>query len=388
MNVAIPIYFATLGYDAVKIGLIFTLASTSSAVFMLAFSYLGDVYGKKKLLILLSLVMAASGLTYYASRDFALVVLAAMMAGVGGGGGGGAGGGPYAPLQNALLADLTDDDSRTYYISFTSTIGSISSAFGTLLAFLPAMFGLQGFRALFLITALMGLIQAALLSSVRERPPSGRKAVNAAIRRNASLITKFSIAGVFSGFGMGLMSSFFPYWFYVRFGVNLDGLTPLFFASSLINAAAYPLAAKMAKSFGSIKVITATRFAGVVALAAIPLCPSFPLAAVAYVLRGVLNGMAVPVRQSYTLGVVDEDARTTTQGISGISRRASTVAAPALTGYLMEYVSESLPLFLSAGFLAANAALYWAFFHGIKPPEEQTEGKARNARRDGAGSSG
>ena len=371
MNVAIPIYFAKLHLSAVQIGLIFTAASASSAVLMLVFSYAGDVYGKKPLLVMLALIMSLSGVFYALFRNLALITLAAVFGGVGGGGGGGAGGGPFAPLQNALLAEKTDDKNRTYVISVASTVGSLSSAFGTLLAFIPSVMGFSGFRVLFITTAALGAAQAFVIGSVHEDKPKGRAAVNRAIRRNASLITKFSLAGVFSGFGMGLISPFFPYWFYVRFGVDLNELTPVFFVSSLVNAASYPLAARMARVLGSIKTITLTRIAGIVALVAIPLSPTYLVASVAYVLRGALNSMAMPVRQSYTLGVIDEEARATSQGVSGIARRASTVAAPTLTGYLMEYISISLPLYLSGAFLAANAALYWVFFHNVKPPEER-----------------
>ncbi|MGC8631751.1 MAG: MFS transporter [Thermoprotei archaeon] len=372
MNLVIPIYFATLGYHAVRIGLIFTAAAASSAALMLVFSYIGDVYGKKKLLILLAVIMSLSGFTYYLSRNFLLIALAAVMGGVGGGGGGGAGGGPFAPLQNALMADSTEDADRTYYISMASTVGSLSSAFGTLMGFLPMALGFQGYKLLFATSGFLGVAQALMLAMISERKASGKKAVNAAIKRNAGVITKFSVAGIFSGFGAGLVAPFFPYWFYVRFGVNLDKLTPMFFASSIVNAASYPFAARLAKMYGSIKVITITRIAGVAALALIPLSPTFILASTIYVIRGIFNNMALPVRQSYTLGIVDEDARATAQGVSGITRRASTVAAPAITGYLMEYVSTSLPLFISAAFLGLNAALYWAFFRKIKPPEERT----------------
>jgi MFS family permease len=373
MNLAIPIYFAKLSFSAVQMGLIFTAASASSAILMLVFSYVGDVYGKKVLLVMLAFIMSLSGFLYALSTNISLIALAAVFGGIGGGGGGGAGGGPFAPLQNALLAEKTDDSSRTYVISMASTAGSLSGAFGTLMAFIPSRLGLPGFKVLFLTTAALGLVQALILQLVQEDKPKGRVAVNRAIKRNAMIITKFSVAGVFSGFGIGLVSPFFPYWFYVRFGVDLPQLTPLFFVSSLVNAGLYPVAARMARSFGSISTITLTRVMGIVALLVMPLSPDYLIACIAYVARGALNSMAMPVRQSYTLGIVDEEARATSQGVSGIARRASSVAAPTLTGYLMEYVSTSLPLYLSAAFLGVNAALYWLFFHDVKPPEERED---------------
>jgi len=371
MNVVIPIYFAKLGIGALGIGLIFTGAAASSALAMLFMSYLGDAYGKKKLLIILSVLMSLSGALYYVTRSFGGLALAAIFGGVGGGGGGGAGGGPFAPLQNAWLAEKTGDEDRTRYISMASTAGSLSSAFGSLLGFLPAAVGLPGFRALFALTAGLGLSQALVLAAASEKKAHGRAAVNVAVKRNAGLIAKFSLAGVFSGLGAGLVAPFFPYWFYVRYGVDLDKLTPLFFISSLVNAASYPVAAKLARSRGSINVITVTRLAGVGALAVLPLAPTFLSASAVYVARGALNGMGLPIRQSYSLAVVDEDARATSQGVSGISRRASSVAGPAITGYLMEYVSSSLPLFLSSALLGANALLYYAFFRDLRPPEER-----------------
>jgi hypothetical protein len=44
--------------------------------------------------------------------------------------------------------------------------------------------------------------------------------------------------------------------------------------------------------------------------------------------------------------------------------------SPYLAGHLMQQVALELPLALAALLQALNAALYYLFFHAVRPPEE------------------
>jgi len=41
---------------------------------------------------------------------------------------------------------------------------------------------------------------------------------------------------------------------------------------------------------------------------------------------------------------------------------------------MMEHIAVSLPLEFAAAMQALNAALYWAFFRNVHPPEEMDQG--------------
>jgi hypothetical protein len=56
--------------------------------------------------------------------------------------------------------------------------------------------------------------------------------------------------------------------------------------------------------------------------------------------------------------------------IPGIIPRASAIA---LGGYLMEYVSTALPVYISVAAFSSEAIYYYLTFHKFKPPEERLQ---------------
>jgi len=54
-----------------------------------------------------------------------------------------------------------------------------------------------------------------------------------------------------------------------------------------------------------------------------------------------------------------------------LSSTASRSIAPTLGGYMMQEISTSLPLFVSAAVFTLGNALYYLFFRKSKPPEER-----------------
>jgi hypothetical protein len=68
------------------------------------------------------------------------------------------------------------------------------------------------------------------------------------------------------------------------------------------------------------------------------------------------------------------DERASVAGIIRLSSTGSRAIAPTLGGYLMQKVSTSLPLFVSASVLTLGNTIYYLFFRKVKPPEERRLG--------------
>lgn len=101
--------------------------------------------------------------------------------------------------------------------------------------------------------------------------------------------------------------------------------------------------------------------------------PTFFLAALLYTLRMVTVTLAVPVAQSYLMGVIDPAERASAAGISTLPWQVGSSGGPYLAGYLMQYAAFDLPLELSAAASALSAVVYYLFFRNIPPPEEVDE---------------
>jgi hypothetical protein len=71
------------------------------------------------------------------------------------------------------------------------------------------------------------------------------------------------------------------------------------------------------------------------------------------------------------MALIPREERATAAGFSNLPTQVFSAVGPTLAGYLMQSFALDLPLELAAGFQGINAALYYAFFHSIKPPEER-----------------
>jgi hypothetical protein len=67
-------------------------------------------------------------------------------------------------------------------------------------------------------------------------------------------------------------------------------------------------------------------------LVTVAFAPSFPVAAVLFLVREGLAEMDVPTRQSYVLAIVEPGERTVVSGITTLVRVAAWAVAPGLRG--------------------------------------------------------
>jgi MFS family permease len=404
LAIIVPLYLARLGYDAVHLGVLFTAAAIASALLAAAVGVLSDRFGRKTFLILISLLMAAGGLVFALSSNFAVLVLAGAFGTIGRGGAAGSGGafGPYYPAEQALVAEHSTDRQRTTVFGALSFVGVLAGAIGSLLAFVPALGQhlaglslLQGYRALFFLTVAIGIGMALIVVPVHEAPRStGRRAPRgtpqpapARTRRVFGLsgpswrvVWKFMVTNLTNGLAVGMLGPMVVYWFYQRFGVDAAELAGLFFVINLAAALPYLLAGTLARRLGAVNTVVITRAISVVLLAVMAVMPTYALAGAIFLVRMCFNTLSLPVRQSYLMGVIPAEERSSAAGLSNLPSQVAMAVTPSLAGYLMQAVALALPLDLAAALQGLNTVLYYAFFHRLRPPEE----REREAMRDGA----
>ncbi len=409
LAIIVPLYLAHLGFNAVHIGILFTAAAITSAVLAAAIGVLSDRFGRKTFLILISLMMAGGGLVFALSGNFAVLVTAGALGTIGRGGGAGSGGafGPYYPAEQALIAEHASDAQRTSIFGALSFVGVIGGAIGSVLAALPqALRGtglslIDGYRLLFLLTMAVGVAMVIVVLPVHEshgpalrrRRPAGPVAASAPAESSSPvrqtvlglsvpswrLIWRFMVTNLTNGLAIGMLGPFVVYWFYVRFGVDSAELGGLFFVINLAAALPYLLAGRLARRLGAVNTVVVTRAISVVLLFATAIMPTYALAAAMYLVRMCANTLSNPVRQSYLMGVIPPAERSSAAGLANLPSQVATSFTPSLAGYLMQQVALALPLELAAALQGLNTALYYLFFHAIRPPEE------RETRADGAG---
>src|ERR1700677_3555289 len=121
------------------IGVMCAIVAMASAVMAALTGILSDRFGRKAMLIVISLMTAAGGAGFVFSTSFVVLTVAAALGTIGRGGGAGSAGafGPYYPAEQPLIAEQASDLERTTVFGALSFVAVLGGAVGSLLAWTP-----------------------------------------------------------------------------------------------------------------------------------------------------------------------------------------------------------------------------------------------------------
>jgi hypothetical protein len=185
----------------------------------------------------------------------------------------------------------------------------------------------------------------------------------------------FGISALFliDALGGGFLTSALVSWFFFeRFAVGAGVVGILFALAKGLNALSHLGAAWLAKRIGLVNTMVFTHLPSSVLLVTVAFAPTFPVAAVLFLLREGLVEMDVPTRQSYVMALVGPEERPFASGVTSLVRLGGWAVAPAFAG-LLAGGSSSLgaPLVAGAALKITYDLLLWASFRRLPPPEER-----------------
>jgi len=373
LGVIFGVYLAQLGFGAFAIGIVLTATVLSSAFYTFIVSFLADRIGRRRTLIFFALTDCVAGFLLFLSTAWWAPVLAGIVGNMTVGAGEV---GPFLSLEQAILPKTCSSSRRTLAFSVYNLVGYGASSIGALVAGLPQYFGpnLTGYRPLFLVYMISGLLGAFLYSTMSKKVEVER----AIERKHTALSPKakpivFKLSALFSidAFGGGFIGqSILSYYFYTRFALDLSTLGEIFFATQIVTALSFLLAERISRRIGLLRTMVFSHIPSNVFLTAVPFAPT-PLSAVFLLLcRHSLSQMDVPARQSYVMAVVDESDRTAAAGLTSATRTVSSSISPSIAGYAIEAIWVGAPL-VAAGILKLTYDfLIYTTFRKVKPPEE------------------
>ncbi len=379
--VIVPLYVSDAGYSTLQVGYLLSIAMAGSTGMTLLVGVFSDRYGRKLILMIISIVAAIGSAGFALTERFWVFSLMAALASVRGGGAGSGGGfGPFYPAEQALIAGSVSDKERNTIFSALSLVGVLAGAAGSAVAALPGIlqrhFGIgliSSFYPAFWIAALTSLAVFFLTIPVRERimrPPDEPNSVEAKISTR-NLIARLWLTNGINGFVVGIVGPFLTYWFAAHYGVRSMEIASLYFIANLLTALSYLVAPGVARWLGAVKAIVWSRLGSVILMAGMALAPTFLLASIAYTLRVMVNSISMPIRQSFVMGVASEKSRSKVAAIGNLPAQVTGMATPTIASHLMHSISEAAPMWLVTIALAINAGLFRLFFKDIRPPEEK-----------------
>jgi len=386
LNVVFAIYLSRLGHSTVTIGIVFTVAYLSGALLTAVWGYLSDRYGRRKILMLLAVLTIVSNAIYIFFSDLIFIFIAVIVAnvGAGGSGGGGSGGGPFNPVEEALLAEKCAPDDRNQIYALNFCAGSIMGSLGALVSGLPQYLqesrgwsAAGSYKPLFGLTILFSIILLFVYGSITEKHQP-RKVERKISKATGTFVTKMSMLSVVDNFGAGMAGALVPYWFYLRFGVELKSLGVIFFASYFLAALSFLSAPIVARRLGVVKTMAFSHALASLLYLTLPLAPTLTLAAGLLIVRSFFAYMDNPLRASFTMAMVESSERGSAAGVTSLARIVPYGISPTISTYLMQTVSLTLPLFIGGGLQLVNDAAFFLMFRRVRPPEELAASQSQN----------
>ena len=382
ISVFLGVYLTLLEFSVVQAGMVFSAIMAGSALSNTLASWKGDTIGRKRMFIAMSVLMVAGGIAFSISSDFIILMLIGVFAVTTSGGGDRT---AFISLDTAVLAQTTAPSQRTLAFSWYNLATIFTRALGALLIALPALFQqwadigeLDSYKTMFTVYAAIaasGIILYARLSpriEVVSRGDAEAEVESSERDRSArGVIWKMTGLSSLDALGGGFaVRSFVSFWFVNRFGVDLFGISGIFFAAQMLNVVSVALAAPVAKRIGLVNTMAYTQVAANLMFIGLAFSGNVWAAVVFFLLHEVCNDMDVPARQSYTMAIVPPESRTAMASLNNLGRNMAQTVSPTLAGIIAQLAYLSAPFLVGAVTKLVYNALLLQMFRGIKPPEE------------------
>lgn len=389
LAVLLAVALSAAGLSPAAIGALVTVSLVGDFCSTYLIGLWADRWGRRRTLVVLALLMAATGAAFGLTHFYPVLLVAAFLGTLGTTASETA---PFLPIEQAMLAQIAPAAERTGLFARYNLVASFAGALGALAAGLPdllARFGLSfglGLRLMFGVYAGLALLVALLaarlspaveLPSAAEKQAAGRwQRLLPPLQRSRSVVLRLAALFSVDALAGGLVvQSLMVLFFHLRYGVPLAPLAALFFGANTLAALSFLAAAPLARRFGLLNTMVFTHLPSNVLLALIPLMPTFPLAAALLLLRQLLSQMDVPTRQAYTMALVSPEERTSAASVTSLARSAGSSSSPIFSGLLLQgaALSLGLPFILAGALKAAYDLTLWGIFRRVQITE--TPGK-------------
>jgi MFS family permease len=386
LSVILIFYLIGLGLTSAQAGLVLTLTLVGDVVVSLYLATRADRIGRRRMLIVGSILMAAAGLAFASTSNLIFLIVAGTIGVISPSGNEV---GPFLSIEQAALSHIIPATTRTEVFAWYTMAGSLATALGALFGGFvtqalqqTSMSTVASYRAVVVMYAVFGIALAFLFSrlsayvevnSVHDRAISAAATPFFGLTQSRGIVLKLSGLFALDSFGGGfVVQSFAAYWFYLRFGVEPRTLGAIFFWANLFAGISALLASRLAARIGLVRTMVVTHLPSNILLLLVPLMPNLSLAVLVLLLRFSISQMDVPTRQSYTMAVVPAGERSAAGGFTGVARTTGAALSPLFAGFLFARPSLiSVPFFIAGTLKIGYDLLLYYSFRRVRPPEEQ-----------------
>lgn len=361
------------GYEKDFLGLINSMPSIAGLLLGILMGMVSDRIGRKPAMIIgLSLSTTAMGLQLFVDSQILLLGMAFL---------GGVGNSLFFISQAPFMMKVTNPQNRSLMFSLNFGLATLAGAVGNIFAGqMPGWFGgwlqipvdsAQAYQMVLLVSVTLGffaLIPIFILKepvktqNLDEVKPNQWALLKKTMKRGFTW--KLVLPEMLLGFGAAITIPYMNLYFSETFDLKSSVLGGLFSLSALLVGIGSIIGPRLVQKFNSkIRVVVMTQASSLVFLLVLAFSPFVWLAAVGFLLRGMLMNMAVPLYNAFCMENVAEHEQGVVNSLISNSWTAGWAIGPFLSG-LIQIRYGFQPLFLTTATIYCLSILStWVFFH-------------------------
>ena len=357
----IPLFLKHIGFSVVLIGIYALVATIASSALVLISGFLGDLYSKKKTLLIMSGLPALIFVTFLLTRNPVLIFITSLLGITFSAIGGGAGGGPVAPIMTAFVADKVTSEKRTWIYSALMLVSIFSAVAGSIVSAVLEKYVSNYYRILFLMALLLNIASLFLTLFLEDTKVRRERSVRRQVLpKNSGLnIAKIGLSGAMGSVGLGVITPIISLWFH-EIGIPTYEISLIFTASYVASGIGVVFSSFVERLFGAIYAIGIFRGLGSGLFILMPFVPPL-VAGVIYALRTGLYQMALPIRQNFQMTILDPGERARGNSLTGIARRLPYGISTTFGSFLLSAGAIVL-MFSFAGIVSLLDPILYVYF--------------------------
>jgi MFS family permease len=381
-GVIFNLYVLKLGYREDFLGLLLAIMFVTTGLFAIPAAMLCDHIGKKKTLLLSSLLLAGALAVLYTITSSSMLMAMSVIYGVAS---------AFSVVAaSPFLAENSTRDERMHLFSMNSVLYNFASIVGNLGGgVLPGILiltiGLDAvsvlpYRYTLYLSFVAVLLTLLPILAIKEKAPVRvdrmerlKLVVRVAMSRN---VKRLVLVNCLIGIGAGMIVPFFNVYFHKVLSASPDQIGIIFSAGQVCMMLTLFAVPMLTEKFGKVRTIALTELLSIPFLVLIALTMNIYMAAFAYIMRMVLMNMANPAISSFNMEIVSEQERATVSSLTQGGWYLCLALSTFLSGILMAQSNYLLPYFITCLVYVAAAIMYYVFFLRI---ERENQMKPRTA---------
>lgn len=357
------LYLKEYGYSETQIGRILSIGAWGATLIAIPTAFLLERIHVKKILVVSTLLAAFSyGLVVF-YKDIKLILIFSFLANM------------FITVFRVAIAPFIMRNStkqeRIYLFSINSALSMLASLLGFLFGgFLPQIF--QAFSQTLVKSYELSLYLAAFISllsvfpffRIRQKPiPQVQHYLLAQIRSyNWPLLIRLMIPRILVGMGAGLVIPFMNLYFKNIFGLGSATIGSFFSLLQVFMFLAMISAPLLTVRYGMLKSIVFTELLSIPFMFILAVTNYLPLAVIAFVFRGSLMNMNIPISSNFEMELVRKNEQPFTNALATISWNGAWAVSTVIGGRIIDKYSFQYSFFVTIVLYFLSALLYYAFF--------------------------